>query len=439
MLHTSQLSLNSDGTNEELVDRNGDLVADEHTTFDSTGGSFDIAVGQSGTRYEVFSGTLHNVLVGILKTAVDTNGDFRSDSSKTYDLQRDYGLPSAAAVVTGRSMAGREFVIVCSSGFYNSSNPNDPNNEPSPGVILLVRDPNTGELDPTRTRELVRVGDNRLYNANAMALLPNNDLLIADFHSDELRIVRDTNADGMPDTLSTVPYYSYRFSNDAPLDIAVNSPGIVLSHSVGNDTVMLALFDDNADGRADRDEVVIEGLSIDNSLFAHGLTVDRFGSIFVIEDATGSQDGAQGNGGVPRIDAFHDQNQDGFPTDGQIFAVADITSDLSLSGLSFGVPLPNPIDRTDFFVRQHYLDFLSREPDPPGYAGWQAVINNCSAGDTTCDRVHVSAAFFQSPEFRERGYFVYRFYSVSYARKPDYSEFVPDLARVSGFSPTRHS
>ncbi|MEP6920515.1 MAG: DUF4214 domain-containing protein [bacterium] len=434
VLHTSQLSLLDDtGTNEQLVDRNGDLIADERTTFDSSGGSFDIAVGQSGARYEVFSGTLGNTLVGILKVAVDTNGDFRSDSSKTYDLQRDYRLPSAAAVVTGRSTAGREFVIVSSSGYYNSSNPNDPNNEPSPGVILLVRDPSTGDLDPTRTRELVRVGDNRLYNANALALLPNNDLLIADFHSDELRIVRDTNADGMPDTLSNVPYYSYRFSNDAPLGVAVNPQGIVLSHSVGNDTVMLALFDDNSDGFADRDEVIIEGLSIDNNLYLHGLTVNRFGSIFVIEDASGLRDGAEGNGGTPRIDAFPDQNQDGFPTDGQIFAVADHTSGLALSGLSFGVPLPNPIDRTDFFVRQHYLDFLSREPDPSGYAGWQAIINDCASGNTTCDRVHVSAAFFQSPEFGERGYFVYRFYSVSFGRKPDYTEFIPDLARVSGF------
>src|SRR5206468_6221274 len=111
----------------------------------------------------------------------------------------------------------------------------DPNNEPSPGVILLVRDPNTGGFDTTSSRELVQVGDNRLYNANALALLPNNDLLVADFHSNELRLVRDTNGDGMPDTLDSTPYYSFRFSNDAPLDIAVNPRGIVYSHSAGND------------------------------------------------------------------------------------------------------------------------------------------------------------------------------------------------------------
>jgi plastocyanin len=94
---------------------------------------------------------------------------------------------------------------------------------------------------------------------------------------------------------------------------------------------------------------------------------------------------------------------------------------------------PNPIVGTQFFVRQQYLDFLGREPDPNGYASWQQIINNCPAGDTTCDRIHVSSAFFRSPEFQDRGYFVYRFYPVAFGRKPDYAEFVPDLAKVSGF------
>ena len=94
---------------------------------------------------------------------------------------------------------------------------------------------------------------------------------------------------------------------------------------------------------------------------------------------------------------------------------------------------PNPVDGTPFFVRQQYLDFLNREPDPGGFAAWQQVINNCPAGDTTCDRIHVSSNFFRSPEFQDRGYFVYRFYPVSFGRKPDFVEFVPDIAKVSGF------
>ena len=338
VLHTSQLSLTSTaGTDEQFVDRNLDLGADERTTFDSAGGSFDIAVGRSGSRYEVYSATLNSRLIGVLVVALDTNGDFVVNQSATYDLQRDFSLPSAAAVVAGTALDGREFVIISSSGYYNSADPDDPNNEPSPGIVLLVRNPLTGGFDNSRSRTLVTVGDNRLFNANGLALLPNNDVLIADFASDELRIIRDTNHDGYPDTLDNVPYYSYQFADDAPLDVAVNSRGVVFSHSVGNDSLMLAVYDGNGDGRADYDEVVVEGLSIDNNLFLHGLTVDQRGNVYVIEDASSSFDGSDGNGGIARIDAFPDPNLDGTLRDGSVFSIADF-DDHALSGLAFGGP-----------------------------------------------------------------------------------------------------
>lgn len=345
-LHTSQLSISSSaGTLEQYVDTTGDLVADERTTFDAGGGSFDVAMGRSGARYEVYSATLNNARVGVLVMALDTNGDYVRDSSSAFDLERDFGLPSAVSVVSGTSRLGREFVIVSSSGYYNFNNPNDPANEPSAGVVLLVRDPATGGFDSSLSRSLVRVGSNQLNNANALALLPNNDLLIADFDSDELRIVRDTNADGIPDTLDATPYYRYRFSNDAPLDIATNPRGVVFSHSVGNNTVMLALYDDNSDGRADRDVVVVEGLSIDNNLIFHGLTTDREGTVYVIEDASGAADLTKdgGNLGTPQIDAFPDPALNGVLRDGSVFASADNATTQALSGLSFGVETVLPV------------------------------------------------------------------------------------------------
>lgn len=439
ILHTSQVSLvSSAGTDEQFVDRNGDLIADERTTFDSAGGSFDIAVGRSGARYEVYSATLNGTLVGVLIVALDTNGDYQIDSSTTYNLRTDFALRSAAAVVSGTSKAGREFVIISSSGYYNSANPNDPNNEPSPGVILLVRDPATGGFDNSRTRQLVQVGDNKLYNANALALLPNNDLLIADFRSDELRIIRDTDNDGMPDTLSTTPYYSYRFSNDAPLDVAVNSRGVVFSHSAGNDMVLLVLYDDNGDGVADRDEVCVEGLSIDNNLFLHGLTVDGPGNVYVIEDASGAFDGTGGNGGSPRIDGFPDRFQDGFLSDGSVFTRADDVLSQGLSGLAFGALPPNRIDDPQFFVTQHYRDFLNREPDASGLAFWVNEITSCgtNAQCLQVKRVNVSAAFFLSIEFQETGYLVYRFYKAAYGNLPGapvplrFNEFLPDTQQI---------
>ncbi len=72
----------------------------------------------------------------------------------------------------------------------------------------------------------------------------------------------------------------------------------------------------------------------------------------------------------------------------------------------------NPIDHASFFVRQHYLDFLNREPEPAGLAFWSNEIEQCGS-DAQCrevKRINVSAAFFLSIEFQETGYFVYRTY-----------------------------
>ncbi len=438
VLHTSQIDLNSPaGTDEQFVDRTGDLVADDRTTFDSAGGSFDIAVGKSGSRYEVYSATLNDTLVGVLVVAVDTNGDFVADSSQTFDLERDFDLPSAAAVVTGVSTNGREFVIVSSSGYFNSDDPDDPNNEPSPGVVLLIRNPATGGFDTTQSRTLVTVGDDQLFNANALALMPNNDLLIADFASGELRIIRDTNADGLPDTLDPAPYYTYQFSDDAPIDIAVNSRGVVFSHSEGNDTLLLAIYDDDHDGDADHDEVAVEGLSIDNNLFLHGMTIDRKGTIYLIEDASSSLDGTGGNGGRARIDAFADPFQDGFPEDGKVFTVAD-SNTFGLTGLGFG-PINNQLQDSTVFVRQHYRDFLNREPDAAGLQFWVNNIESCGS-NTQCrevKRVDTSAAFFLSIEFQETGFLVYRLYKASFPASPTrprgfprYQELITDSQTI---------
>jgi hypothetical protein len=77
---------------------------------------------------------------------------------------------------------------------------------------------------------------------------------------------------------------------------------------------------------------------------------------------------------------------------------------------------PNPIDGTSFFVRQHYADFLNREPDAGGLAHWSNEIEQCGA-DAGCrevKRINVSAAFFLSIEFQETGYLVYRTYKTAY-------------------------
>jgi CubicO group peptidase (beta-lactamase class C family) len=76
----------------------------------------------------------------------------------------------------------------------------------------------------------------------------------------------------------------------------------------------------------------------------------------------------------------------------------------------------NPIHLDQFFVRQHYLDFLNREPDAPGLEFWVNNITGCGA-EMTCrevTRINTSAAYFLSIEFQETGYLAERFYKASY-------------------------
>src|ERR1044071_887389 len=106
-------------------------------------------------------------------------------------------------------------------------------------------------------------------------------------------------------------------------------------------------------------------------------------------------------------------------------AVVTITDNANTGG--------NPIDGAAFFIRQHYIDFLGREPEPAGLAGWLNVYNNCGTTvQQPCDRTEISSAFFRSEEFQTRASFVYRFYSAV-GKIPLYEGFMPDFAKVSGF------
>ncbi|MBA2524435.1 MAG: PD40 domain-containing protein, partial [Pyrinomonadaceae bacterium] len=99
---------------------------------------------------------------------------------------------------------------------------------------------------------------------------------------------------------------------------------------------------------------------------------------------------------------------------------------------------PNPIDCADSFVRQHYLDFLNREPDGSGLAFWNSEIDLCGTdpGCIEAKRINVSAAFFISIEFQETGYLVYRMYKSSYGNLAGasvlltLSEFLPDTRAI---------
>jgi hypothetical protein len=99
----------------------------------------------------------------------------------------------------------------------------------------------------------------------------------------------------------------------------------------------------------------------------------------------------------------------------------------------------NPIDATAFFVRQHYLDFLGREPDTQGFNFWVRGIESCGA-DAGCRevrRINTSAAFFLSIEFQETGFYALRVQRVAFGKKSveassrvTYQHFIRDARRV---------
>ena len=104
---------------------------------------------------------------------------------------------------------------------------------------------------------------------------------------------------------------------------------------------------------------------------------------------------------------------------------------LFVMGNEFDTPKPgNPIDEPGFFVRQHYLDFLNREPDASGLAFWTNQVTNCGNPDLLVCRINVSAAFFLSIEFQETGYLVYRAHRAAFGRLPRYGAFMRDTQAV---------
>lgn len=113
----------------------------------------------------------------------------------------------------------------------------------------------------------------------------------------------------------------------------------------------------------------------------------------------------------------------------------------------------NPLDEAQFFVRQHYYDFLSRVPDAGGFTFWTGQITQCGT-DQACIRTKrndVSNAFYYELEYQQTGSYVYRLYRIAFGndqpfpnpnaeaqhpneekKLPSYAVFARDRARVRG-------
>lgn len=98
------------------------------------------------------------------------------------------------------------------------------------------------------------------------------------------------------------------------------------------------------------------------------------------------------------------------------FDLVNPTITVTITDNDTSPPTSNPVDTTTFFVRQHYHDFLNRDPDLGGLQFWSNEIESCGT-DKQCreiKRINVSAAFFLSIEFQETGFLAFRMYKTAY-------------------------
>ena len=111
------------------------------------------------------------------------------------------------------------------------------------------------------------------------------------------------------------------------------------------------------------------------------------------------------------------------PTEGAVL-IGSSTAILTIFNSPSG-QLPNLIDDPTDFVRQHYHDFLNREPDQGGLDFWTSQITSCGSDQacTELKRINVSAAFYISVEFQQTGYLVERLHRVAYGDATGTSTF----------------
>ena len=122
-----------------------------------------------------------------------------------------------------------------------------------------------------------------------------------------------------------------------------------------------------------------------------------------------------------------------FSPESSSFSLTGNKTDAVFTGLRDAVVHGNVIDTADYFVRQHYIDFLGREPDVSGFNFWSDQIISCGddAGCRERRTINVSAAYFLSIEFQETGGLVDGLYRSSYGRAPLYAEFMPDTRTIA--------
>ncbi|MBC8031049.1 MAG: DUF4214 domain-containing protein [Pyrinomonadaceae bacterium] len=208
------------------------------------------------------------------------------------------------------------------------------------------------------------------------------------------------------------------------LDLTVLRSG----DTTGAATIDYATADITANGRSDY------LTALGTLQFGPGETSKTF-SVFIVDDRFG--EGAE-------TFSVNLTNPVGCTLGSPATFTVTINSNEGSNGLN---PVRDASFNTDFFVRQHYIDFFNREPDAGGLAFWKNQIDSCATQECReIRRINVSAAFFLSIEFQQTGYLVERLYKAAYGSAQGTStlggthqlsvpivrlnEFVPDTQRI---------
>ncbi len=416
--------------------------ASERTDFNSIDRTIRFAAGETSRTIQLSviddlrvesDETLTVSLSGAVNTAVGT-----PSSAVVTITDNDSAVPAAGVTLLGVTAAGN--LVRFSSA--------------TPGTIdatVAITGLQTGEtilgidVRPA-TRQLYAVGSTgRIYIINqttgtarmvaTVSTTLSGTAFGVDFNPvpDRLRIVSDADqnlrvnvADGVATVDGTLAYAT----GDANAGQNPNIVGAAYSNNVaGATTTTLYVIDSN------RDILATQNPPNNGTLNTIGpLGVDTSDVVgFDITNPGGAAIAVLTVGGASQLYTIN-------LTTGAATLVGNVGGGSQLRGVTATNLPANPIDDTGFFVRQQYLDFLSREPDPSGFNAWVNVLENCpnqfntdpNSPSAACDRLIVSASFFLSTEFQIRGAVIIRSYLAAYGRLPTFREFTRDLSSIGG-------
>ncbi|HEY0169531.1 MAG TPA: Calx-beta domain-containing protein [Pyrinomonadaceae bacterium] len=231
---------------------------------------------------------------------------------------------------------------------------------------------------------------------------------------------------------------TYAGANSGCLAALTNTPTVQFSAAdyrvtEGTSSVQVTVTRSSSDGASTVQYLTTDGSASERSDYTTAVGTLRFNagetsksfSVFITDDSYGE---------APETFQVLLSNATNATLGTPNAATVTVISNEALNGPN---PVKDPTFNSDFFVRQHYVDFLNREPDASGRSFWVGQTTGCGSPDPLVCRTNVSAAFFLSIEFQETGFYAIRVQRVAFGRRSDtpstrvtYRELIRDQRQV---------